>query len=371
MDKHFDPNPRPDETLKEETRARAIRIANAVAFPMALKAAFQLGVIQTLSAAGEGAWLSPSDIARALPTRPTNPQAPMLLDRMLRVLTSYEIVKCRTGMVQAGETGPVYAADPVCRFFLNADGESGSLEPLFMLLHCDVVFKAWNNLKDMIQDGRDAFISAHGTRFFEYEGTNYEGFGELFNRAMSESTVMNVKNVLEVYRGFEDVNVLVDVGGGIGTGLAIIISKYSKIKGINFDLAGVLANAPPHPGVEHVVGDMFVDIPKGDAIFMNRILHSWTDEDCLKILENCRKALTDTGKVIMMELVSPDRPGRDVYSNIILDYDMLMLSQCSGAKERTKAEFEELAFGSGFIHCEFVCCSSPYWVIEFRKEANA
>jgi hypothetical protein len=32
-----------------------------------------------------------------------------------------------------------------------------------------------------------------------------------------------------------------------------------------------------------------------------------------------------------------------------------MFTQCSGGKERSRAEFEALAAASGFTHCKFVC----------------
>lgn len=90
-------------------------------------------------------------------------------------------------------------------------------------------------------------MSAHGMRAFEYLGSD-EQFAEMFNLAMSESSTLVMKKILEVYKGFEDVDTLVDVGGGVGTVLALVTSKYPRIKGINFDLASVIANAPPCPG---------------------------------------------------------------------------------------------------------------------------
>ena len=100
----------------------------------------------------------------------------------------------------------------------------------------------------MILKGEDAFTSAHGMKIFEYTASN-EPFAELFNRAMSEYSTLTMKKVLEVYRGFEDVNTLVDVGGGIGTIIALVTSKYTHIKGINFDIPSVLAHPPIYPGI--------------------------------------------------------------------------------------------------------------------------
>jgi len=60
---------------------------------------------------------------------------------------------------------------------------------------------------------------------------------------------MIMTKILEVYKGLKDVNTLVDIGGGLGTILNLVISsKYPQIKGINFDLAAVLATAPSYPG---------------------------------------------------------------------------------------------------------------------------
>ncbi|KAF2590139.1 hypothetical protein F2Q70_00040289 [Brassica cretica] len=137
----------------------------------------------------------------------------------------------------------------------------------------------------------DAFGRAHGgMKLFDYMGTD-ERFSKLFNQ--TGFTIAVVKKALEVYQGFKDVDVLVDVGGGVGNTLGVVTSKYPNIKGVNFDLTCALAQAPSYPGVEHVAGDMFVEVPKGDAMILKRILHDWTDEDCVKILKNCWKSLPE------------------------------------------------------------------------------
>ena len=104
-------------------------------------------------------------------------------------------------------------------------------------------------------------------------------------------------------------------------------------------------------------------------IIFQRILHDWTDEDCVKILKNCWKSLPENGKVVVIELVTPDNAeSGDINANIAFDMDMLMFTQCSGGKERSRAEFEALAMESGFTHCKFVCQAYHCWIIEFCKE---
>ncbi|CAA7022846.1 unnamed protein product [Microthlaspi erraticum] len=355
-----------EQQLAEETVSlQAQSLVNTMAFPMVLKAALELGVIDTISAVDEGVWLSSSEIVPRLPIKPTNPEAPVLLDRMLILLASHSILKYR--MHGTGKKEREYAAEPICKYFLNGGDGSGSLASLFLINLGEVYFKTWTNLKDVILEGKDAFSSAHGMKFFEYVGSDKQ-FGEMFNKAMSENTTFTMDKVLEVYKGFENVNTLVDVGGGNGTVLGLVTSKYPHIKGINFDIASVIAHAPLYPGVEHVSGDMFKEVPKGDAIFMKSTLHDWNDEDCVKILKNGWKSLPKNGKVIIVDMITPIQPKiNDVSSKIVLAKDMVMLTQCSGGKEKSLSQFETLAHDSGFSRCKIICRVNAFHVIEFHK----
>ncbi|CAE6238978.1 unnamed protein product [Arabidopsis arenosa] len=369
------PNPKSaqtkDEQQVEEARLLARRLSNAAAFPMALKAALELGVIDIIATIGDGLWLSPSEIALRLPTKPSNPEAPVLLDRMLRLLASYSILKCRNVVTKEnGQTGKierVYTAEPVCKFLLNNSDGSGSFASLIMMNLSDVNIKTWGQLKGVILEGKDAFNSAHGMKLFEYMRSN-EQYCKLFSQAMSESSSMVMEMVLEAYDGFKDVKTLVDVGGGLGSTLSLITSKYPHILGINFDLPPVIARAPLYPGIKHAAGDMFTKIPNGDAIFMKWILHDWTEEQCIKILKNSWKSLEENGKVIIVEMVTPvEAKSGDICSNIVFGMDMTMLTQCSGGKERSLYEFENLAYASGFSRCEIACSVYPFSVIEIYK----
>ncbi|XP_011090527.1 bergaptol O-methyltransferase [Sesamum indicum] len=53
-------------------------------------------------------------------------------------------------------------------------------------------------------------------------------------------------------------------------------------------------------GIEHIRGDMFVEVPRGDAILLKFILHNWDDEKCNKLLKNCYEALSDKEKAMVM-----------------------------------------------------------------------
>lgn len=231
------------EDQDEEVGKLAVRLANAVVLPMVLKSALELNIIDTISAAGDGTFLSPSQIASCLPSQ--NPDAPVLLDRMLRLLASHSILKCSVKAKEKGEIERLYGAGPLCKFLVK--NQDGAIAPLLLLHHDQVFMQSWYHLNDAILKGGVPFSKAYGMTAFEYPGTD-QRFNRVFNQAMSNHTALIMRKIVDVYKGFDGLKVLVDVGGGIGVALSLITSKYPQIKGINFDLPHVLADAPTYSG---------------------------------------------------------------------------------------------------------------------------
>ncbi|KAL8167213.1 hypothetical protein V2J09_008712 [Rumex salicifolius] len=381
--KHANPNPIPieqpnipkekqEETIDDEEllSKQALLIARGISFPMTLKAAIELKILDLVSESH--AYVSASELVDRIPGC-MNPEAPVLLDRMLSLLTSFSILNCELrSNGNVGEEGGierVYEAAPICKYFLTKNvGVHGSFGPLFLLHHDKVILDSWCNFKDALMEGGSTpFTRAHGMTSFEYARIDSR-FNKVFNEAMSNHTTLITNKILDTYTGFEGINVLVDVGGGIGTTLDLITSKYPAIKGINFDLPHVLADSPiVNPRVNHVGGNMFEQVPHGDAIFMKWILHDWSDEKCMKLLNNCWKALPENGKVIMVESILSLTPQNNYESQIAVEQDVAMFVHNHGGKERTREEFGALATGSGFTGFHVICSVYNTWVIEFRK----
>ena len=99
----------------------------------------------------------------------------------------------------------------------------------------------------ILEGGIPAFDRMHGLPLFEYCGKDAK-FNEVFNRGMAGHASTTMKYLLNEYKGFEQLNTLVDVGGGHGVTLHRITSKYPSIQGINFDLPHVVKDAPLYPG---------------------------------------------------------------------------------------------------------------------------
>ncbi|XP_050916911.1 caffeic acid 3-O-methyltransferase isoform X2 [Lathyrus oleraceus] len=340
------------ETLKdeEESFAYAIQLAISIALPMALQCAIELGVFEVLQKAGKDNYLSADDIVSRL-TNINNPKASKMLDRILALLASHSVLNCRIIPHEENHFDSFqrhYSITCVSNFFApNSDGVS--LTPLIALNNDKVILASWSQLKDAIQLGGTAFNKAHGTHIFDYPKLDSR-FNQIFNTAMKNHSTIVMKRVLECYDDFENIKRLVDVGGGLGININLITSKYNHVQ-----------------GVEHIGGDMFECVPKGDAIFMKWILHDWSNERCLKLMKNCYDAIPNDGKVIVLEALLPVMPKNEVVWKSISQMDILMMTHCLEGKERTEHEFKDLATKAGFRGIKYRCCIYNFWVMEFFK----
>nr|AFX98069.1 caffeic acid O-methyltransferase [Cunninghamia lanceolata]QBC40976.1 caffeic acid O-methyltransferase [Cunninghamia lanceolata] len=351
--------------INEEEWLVGMELGTFSCLPMAIKAAIELDVLQIIANAGHGIQVSPTQIVSQIPNV-TNPDAAITLDRILRVLASHSLLSCSVTTDKNGKPERLYGLTPLCKYLVqNKDGLS--LAPLSLMNQDKVFIDTWFYLKDAVLEGSQPFTKAHGVNAFEYPAKD-QRFNRVFNKAMSEHSTLVMGRVLETYQGFKDLEELVDVGGGIGSTLNLIVSKYPHIKGVNFDMPHVVADAPEFPGVTHVGGDMFDSVPSGKAIFMKWILHDWSDDHCIKLLKNCHKALPEKGKVIAVDSILPVAAETSAYARQAFHVDLCMLAYNPGGKERTEEEFKDLAKATGFAGgVKPICCVNGVWVIEFHK----
>ncbi|GAB4858622.1 Caffeic acid 3-O-methyltransferase [Ancistrocladus abbreviatus] len=332
--------------------------------PMVLKAVIELGVLEIIKKGGPGAHLSSAEIADQLPTH--NPDAAVMLDRMLRLLSSYSVLTHSLRTLPDSRVEGLYGLASVCKFL--AKNEDGVSLGAFCLMSQDkVLIESWYHLKDAVLEGGIPYERAYGMTPFEYHGTD-PIFNKIFNNAMSNHSTIITKKILETYNGFEGISTLVNIGGGIGVTLNMIISKHPTINGINFDLPHVIEGAPSYQGVQHIGGDMFIGVPKGDDIFMKWICHDWSDKHCLKLLKNCYASLPDHGKVIVCEYIFPVAPETNNHAKEVFHLDAIILAHNTGGKERTEEEFEDFAKGAGFEGFRVACSAYGTKIMEFLKK---
>ncbi|PHT39497.1 (R,S)-reticuline 7-O-methyltransferase [Capsicum chinense] len=88
-------------------------------------------------------------------------------------------------------------------------------------------------------------------------------------------------------------------------------------------------------------------------------MHDWGDEDCVKILKNCRKVIPEkTGKVIIVDAVLKSE-SEDLFDNIKFILDMVMIAHSSGGKERSEDEWNKLLKEAGFPRYNII--DIPSW----------
>ncbi|KAL0351468.1 UNVERIFIED_CONTAM: Caffeic acid 3-O-methyltransferase [Sesamum calycinum] len=358
----------------EDEEAGVLALASCVShvFPMALDAAIQLDLFDIIARAGVGALLSPSDIASQLPA--SNDGAAGVLDSLLRLLATHSLLTCSVsklesggskgvmGLLRRGSSSSEMRMGSHLLSFGNslAQGLEGrSASKLVYDLNKKISFK------DAVLGGANFSQRNNGKSYYDMIISNPE-YGKMLNDAMGAHSTVLMRKVVKVYDGFASLGSIVDVGGGTGATLAIIIAMYPSTRGINFDLPHVLHNVPSYNGIEHSGGDMFVEVPKGDAILLKFILHNWSDEKCIKLLKNCYEALPNNGKLIVMDCIFPNNAQTDVHAKYASGMDIIMSTMLEG-KERTEDEFETLAIKAGFLEFKVVCYVYGMWIMEFIK----
>jgi O-methyltransferase len=65
---------------------------------------------------------------------------------------------------------------------------------------------------------------------------------------------------------------------------------------------------------------------------MSGVIHDWDDEQAIRILDNCRRAMAPNGKVLVVEMLLPSR-GEPRFAAL---FDLNMLVMNGGANERKR-----------------------------------
>jgi hypothetical protein len=210
-------------------------------------------------------------------------------------------------------------------------------------------WQAWGDLLHSVRTGENAFRHVHGTDVWSYRAERPEE-SAIFDGAMQALTRSSNAALMEAY-DFGRFGTIVDVGGGNGTLLALLLARYPSPAGILFDQSHVVAGADrvlAAAGVADrcrvVAGSFFDAVPRGgDAYVLKSIIHDWLDEEALAILRRCREGIPDAGTLLVIERVLGP-PNEDLPTKLS-DLNMLV---AAGGRERSLDEFESLFAAAGF-----------------------
>lgn len=225
-------------------------------------------------------------------------------------------------------------------------------------------WRSWGDLYETVLTGEPAFDRIYGTSHFDYLRANPEE-AAIFNAAMTSGARRVLAAIPTVY-DFSQFRRIVDVGGGHGALLDGLLSANPKLLGVLLDLPEVVAGAmtlrdgPNAQRCEIVGGNFFESIPGGaDGYLMKAVIHDWNDNDALKILRNCQRAIDHHGKLLLMERVL--KPGNELDPERAMDLNMLVMLR---GRERTEAELRALLENAGFRLARVIEMPLPWSIIE-------
>ncbi len=232
---------------------------------------------------------------------------------------------------------------------LLCSGEPGSLRG--EALNRGLRDRAWTALVDGIRTGQTPLYSVFGADLVAQTSQDPEHVAfchDGMTRPWSDDSLDAIAAACPLPQN----GLVVDVGGGRGVLLAAILQAAPGLRGTLFDLAVAEAGAEAFiagAGLAdrcHVkAGDFFTEVPGGgDVYVLCRILHDWDDALAGQLLDRCRKAMSESARLLAVEKLLPERVD-DNPSAFFLDLDMLVEV---GGRQRSLPEFRDLFRRHGF-----------------------
>jgi O-methyltransferase/methyltransferase family protein len=294
---------------------------------------------------------SVADLARATSTHERS------LYRLLRALASIGVF--------AEQAGRRFALTPLAETLCSDSSDS---QRALALMVGEEQYRCWGDLINSVRTGQTAFERLYGKPIFAYLAEHPEQ-ARIFDAAMTSIHGHETAAMLDAYE-LSNIGVLADLGGGNGSTICGVLGRYPRMRGILFDLPGVIERARPalaQAGLadrcELASGSFFESVPAGaDAYLLRHIIHDWDDDQATAILRNVHRAMPNHARLLLVESVIP--PGNDPDWAKFLDLAMLLLP---GGLERTEDEFRQLFQQAGFALTRIVPTATPVSVIEGQK----
>ncbi|HEX3786060.1 MAG TPA: methyltransferase [Pseudonocardiaceae bacterium] len=222
-----------------------------------------------------------------------------------------------------------------------------------VLMYCGDLYRAWGEFGTAIRTGQTAFQLAFGAERFEFLAQNKES-ARRFDRAMAAVTDLVGDELVKTY-DFTLAPQVIDIGGGNGSLLKKVLRAAPASYGVVVDRDHVVAQCRREFAESEFAGrlsaregDFFQSLPTGGNVYLlARVLHDWDDDASTRLLRVCRKAMTTSAELVIVERLLPENDGTSLAS--IWDMHMLAIT---GGRERTRTEYAGLLSDAGFLLTE-------------------
>jgi SAM-dependent methyltransferase len=192
--------------------------------------------------------------------------------------------------------GDCYCNTEVAAAFLSGAAGTG-LRPFLRLMN-RLSYLRWARLEEAIR-----------TDTIVFEAGFNEEEQQLYSEGV-EAVTAGTANALAGNYDFGRHQRVLDLGGGTGSFLLAILSRFDKVRGTLYDLPAVtsdtrrrLARISRESRIEVVEGDFFKDpIPQGhDAIIIANIIHFFPADRVLELLHRVRNAASVATRVLLVD----------------------------------------------------------------------
>ncbi|MFC8348190.1 methyltransferase [Streptomyces sp. NPDC057280] len=311
---------------------RLRELAFGAACAAALRAAARLNVADALGDTP----LSAEALAAAVQTEPKP------LRRLLRALSCYGVF--------AERPDGTFTHTDMSRQLRTDDPHS--LRDIVLWCTEPWTWDAWPRLDEAVRSGRNVVQELYGKEFFPYLNEDAPESADVFNRAMTTSSMQSARDVA-AFLDLSGATSVADIGGGQGHVVASLLEKYPSLHGTLLDLPRVVANADPRlrPGgtladrMRLVPGDCREDVPvKADVYVIKNILE-WDDDSTTRTLRNVIRAGGPGTRVVVIENLVDDTPSMRFSTAM----DLLLLLNVGGAKHTTASMTDRLTMAGLMI----------------------
>jgi hypothetical protein len=207
----------------------------------------------------------------------------------------------------------------------------------------------WANLIATLPTGTPAFEQIFGISVFDWR-REHAAQGATFDSYLAKETSGQANAIIKSL-DLSGVRTVAEIGGGYGALLAALLVAHPRLGGVLFERAHILERAKPllrslgmAERVELVAGDCLAESPvRADLYLLKGVLQQYADAGAAAILKNCRAAMPDGARLVIIERLLPERAADDPAA-IMLDLHMMMIT---GGRARTLPEFIKLLSEAG------------------------
>ena len=207
-----------------------------------------------------------------------------------------------------------------------------------IIFWADLLADYWSSLTECVRTGESA--ASLRPEIMKRWQEEPEG-PAMFRAVMGTSPAESYQPIARSW-DFSDARMVADLGGGGGAMIEAILETFPKVCGMLVDRPASIDAAKPRfsLGPVAVVFNLSQPIcPKrfltgADVHVLKHVLHGYADDAAAQILRNCRAALPDDGRILIVEFVLPeviDGADPDLEKRLLSDLNMLAVT---GGKER-------------------------------------